>query len=57
MVQRKNGLVVGMDGESVCNGILELLENKKLSKDILEYLKNEKKGNLEEVKKIYELIN
>ena len=37
--------------------LFKLLENKKLSKDILEYLKNEKKGNLEEVKKIYELIN
>lgn len=57
MVQRKNGLVVPRNGEAVCSGILELLNNKQLSEEILEYLKNEKKGNVEEIEKIYRLID
>lgn len=56
MVQRKNGIVTQMNGKSVAEGIIELIENKELRKSILEYLKNEKKGNLEEYKKFEELI-
>lgn len=56
MVQRKNGIVTKMDGESVAEGILELIENPKLKSDIIEYLKNEKKGNLEEFDKFIKLI-
>lgn len=56
MVQRKNGIVTQMNGESVAEGIIELIENKELRADIIEYLKNEKKGNLEECKKFEELI-
>ncbi|TMW70542.1 glycosyltransferase [Alteribacter natronophilus] len=56
MVQRKNGLVTGMDGESVAEGINELLNNRALYKKIVEYLKKEKKGNIEELDKFYQLI-
>ncbi len=56
MVDRKNGLVVDMNGQSVCDGILELINNKSLRESIINYLKNEKKGNIEELDKFYELI-
>lgn len=56
MVQRKNGIVTQMDGESVANGVLELIENSDLRLNIIEYLKNEKKGNLEEFNKFIKLI-
>lgn len=57
MVDRKNGLVVDMNGEAVCNGILEFINNEELRSSVIEYLKNEKKGNIEEIDKFYELIN
>lgn len=53
---RKNGLVVDMNVESVANGILELINNKELTNNITEYLKTEKKGNVEELDKFYEMI-
>ena len=56
MVDRKNGLVVDMDAENVANGILELINNKKLKNEIVDYLTKEKKGNIEELDKFYELI-
>lgn len=56
MVHRKNGLVVDMNGQAVCDGIVELLNNDKLKEEIIEYLKKEKKGNTEEIDKFYELI-
>lgn len=56
MVQRKNGIVTQMDGKSVADGIMELIENEALRADIIEYLKNEKKGNLEEYNKFLKLI-
>ena len=56
MVQGKNGLVVGMDSESVANGILELINDEVLRNLIVEYLKAEKKGNTEELDKFYKLI-
>lgn len=56
MVDRKNGLVVDMNGQAVCDGILELMNNKELRFEIIEYLRNEKKGNIEELDKFYELI-
>ncbi|MCE7792679.1 glycosyltransferase [Salipaludibacillus sp. CUR1] len=57
MVQRKNGLVVDMNAEAVCNGIIELIQNKQLREEIISYLRNEKKGNTEELAKFYELVN
>lgn len=56
MVQRKNGIVTKMDGKSVADGILELVNNEGLRKEIIKYLKSEKKGNLEEYEKFLKLI-
>ncbi len=56
MVQNKNGLVVNMDSESVANGIINLISNLNLRNEIIEYLKLEKKGNVEEIKKFYNLV-
>jgi len=56
MIDRKNGLVVDMNGEAVCEGIIELIKNRKLKEDIINYLKQEKKGNVEEIDKFHQLI-
>ncbi|MCP3030055.1 glycosyltransferase [Halobacillus sp. A1] len=57
MINGKNGLVVGMNGESVFQGIMKLLNNQGLKEEIINYLKLEKKGNIEEVEKFYDLIS
>ncbi|MGL5749962.1 MAG: glycosyltransferase [Paraclostridium sp.] len=56
MVQGKNGLVVDMNSESIADGILKLVNDKELKNSIIKYLKEEKKGNVEELQKFYELI-
>ncbi|MGG3912313.1 glycosyltransferase [Rossellomorea vietnamensis] len=56
MVQNKNGLVVNMDSESVADGIINLINNHNLRNEITEYLKLEKKGNVEEIEKFYNLV-
>ena len=56
MIDRKNGLVVNMNARSVSDGILELINNKELKYEIVDYLAREKKGNIEELDKFYELI-
>ena len=56
MIQEKNGLVVKMSGEAIYKGIKRIIEDEKLKNNIIEYLKNEKKGNIEELDKFYELI-
>ncbi|CAN7591956.1 glycosyltransferase [Rossellomorea sp. LjRoot5] len=56
MVQNKNGLVVNMDSESVADGIISLIHNHNLRNEITEYLKLEKKGNIEEIEKFYNLV-
>ena len=56
MKDRKNGLVVDMNSQGIVNGILELINNKKLTNEIISYLKTEKKGNTEELEKFYKLI-
>ncbi|RDI45721.1 glycosyltransferase [Falsibacillus pallidus] len=56
MINGKNGLVVEMNSEAVFQGILKLIQNQSLKKEIIDYLKNEKKGNLEELDKFYQLI-
>ena len=56
MIDRKNGLVVNMNARSVSDGILELINNKELKNEIVDYLAREKKGNIEELDKFYELI-
>lgn len=56
MVQNKNGLVVNMDSESIADGIINLINNHNLRNEITEYLKHEKKGNIEEIEKFYNLV-
>ena len=56
MVQGKNGLVVDINGKSVANGILKYIDDNNLRQSIVSYLKKEKKGNIEEIEKIYEMI-
>jgi glycosyltransferase involved in cell wall biosynthesis len=56
MVDGKNGLIVDMNAEAISDGVLRLVKNKSLREDIIKFLKTEKKGNLEEIKKVYELL-
>lgn len=57
MVQEKNGLVVEMNPESVSNGILRLINDTSLRHNIIQFLKHEKKGNVEELERFYQLIS
>lgn len=56
MVQEKNGLVVEMNAQAVADGIDRMLTDKVLKSNIIQYLEHEKKGNVEELEKFYELI-
>lgn len=56
MVDEKNGLVVDMDAVAVADGIMRLIEDEHLKQKIVKYLKAEKKGNVEELDKFYQLI-
>lgn len=56
MIQEKNGLVVEMNSDAVCEGILRLINDNELKNSIINYLKTEKKGNIEELDKFYKLI-
>lgn len=57
MVEGKNGLVVNRDAASVAAGIKKLVSDQTLRSDIIAYLKTEKKGNVEEIKKFYQLMS
>lgn len=56
MINGKNGLVVNMNSDAVYKGILEFINNKELKDRVVAYLKKEKKGNVEEIEKFYELV-
>lgn len=56
IIQRENGLVVEMNPIAVADGIIEILDNEILRNHIIEYLKKEKKGNIEEIKKVEALL-
>lgn len=56
MINEKNGLVVDIDAKSVADGVQRLLHDSSLYDSIREYLKTERKGNLEELDKFYELM-
>lgn len=56
MINEKNGLVVDMSAEAVYEGVLKLIENLTLRDEIIKYLMAEKKGNVEELEKFYQLI-
>lgn len=57
MIPEKNGLVVKIDPQSVAEGIMRLLNDKELYSSIKDFQQNEKKGNIEEIEKIYRLID
>ncbi|WP_350298863.1 glycosyltransferase [Peribacillus frigoritolerans] len=56
MIDKKNGLVVDMDSNAVSEGIRTLIKEEKLKEKIINYLRTEKKGNVEEMEKIYNLM-
>lgn len=57
LVDGQNGLIVKMTPQAVANGIKRLITDKVLYSHIQENLKKEKKGNAEEIEKIYQLFN
>lgn len=56
MIDGENGLVVDMSPEAVADGIERLIQDKALYEHIREYQSRERKGNEEEIKKFYQLI-
>ena len=56
MVDGKNGLVVDMNADAVYEGIVKLIIDQHLRLQIIDYLRSEKKGNVDEVGKFYQLI-
>lgn len=56
MVEGENGLVVDMTPEALAEGILRLIRDQALYAHIQQYQQTEKKGNEEEIEKIYQLI-
>lgn len=56
IINEKNGLVVEMNGNAVADGIERLINDRKLNESIVRYLEKEKKGNIEEIDKFYQLI-
>ena len=56
MVEGENGLVVDMTPEAVAEGILRLMRDNALYDHIQQYQQTEKKGNEEEIEKVYRLM-
>ena len=56
MVEGKNGIVTPQDPIAVADAIEELLNHNDLYKSIVDYQMHEKKGNEEEIEKIYQLM-
>ncbi len=56
MIHEKNGLVVDMNSDAVCKGIIKFINDQKLREKVRHYLENEKKGNVEEIERFYQLI-
>lgn len=56
MIDGENGLVVDMTPEAVADGIIRLASDTELYQHIRHYLEREKKGNVEEIEKFYELV-
>lgn len=57
MVPNKNGLVVPLDPSKVADAIEKVLTDTQLYTSIVAYLKQEKKGNTEELQKVYNLLD
>ncbi|WP_249869457.1 glycosyltransferase [Oceanobacillus saliphilus] len=56
IVDGKNGIIVDMNSEAIAKGITKLIKDRELKEDIVENLHKEKKGNVQEINKLYELI-
>lgn len=56
MVQGKNGIVVPIDAIAVADAIQDLIEHPEKMAAISDYQQTEKKGNIEELEKFYQLI-
>ena len=56
MIDGDNGLVVGMSAEAVADGIIQLASDPELYQHIKRFQEQEKKGNVEEIEKFYELV-
>lgn len=56
MIDGDNGLVVEMSAEAVADGIIQLASDPELYQHIKRFQEQEKKGNVEEIEKFYELV-
>lgn len=56
MINGENGLVVEMNAEAVADGVIRLATDPELYQHIKSYQEQEKKGNVEEIEKFYELL-
>jgi len=56
MIDGINGLVVDMNADAVYVGILKIINDVELRESIIGNLKVEKKGNVEEINNVYQLI-
>lgn len=56
MIDGENGLVVDMTPEAVADGIIRLATDAELYQHIKHYQEHEKKGNVEEIEKFYQLL-
>lgn len=52
-----DGIIVPMDNDGCAKGIVDFILNTKLQGDIVEYLKKHDYGNMDEVEKLYKIIN
>lgn len=52
----ENGLIVKMDPEEIADAVIRLWKDEHLRNRIIENLKQEKKGNPEEIEKLYRMI-
>lgn len=53
---KHNGLITEKNGQSVAEAVVEMLNNNKLREEIINNLSIEKKGNIEEIYKLYSYI-
>ena len=56
MIDGRNGLITSFDPEDIADAVERLLKDKALYAEIRNYLEREKKGNTEEIRTFYELI-
>ncbi len=56
MINGKNGIVVPIDATAVADAIQDLIEHPEKMATISDYQRTEKKGNIEELEKFYQLI-